>query len=174
MLKFWRSIQKNHPYFWSANFPMGRLPIVSIVFGAALSIVSCSGFQLDRVNFGWPVESVVTVGSNNLIEDVRYAVTAGVGALAMEEFQDSTALRGAKLRLLRSTEGYYFLTGPRFRHVYVFSPGASSLALNSSILVSEAGLREPALNLRPPYVELVDGDTFRRLLTSDDIAEVKK
>ena len=92
----------------------------------------------------------------------------------MEEFQDSTALRGAKLRLLRSNEGYYFLTGPRFKHVYVFAPGAAALSLNKAILVAEGGLKNPALNQRPPYVELLDGEGFRRLLTNDDIAEVKK
>jgi hypothetical protein len=142
--------------------------------GALVVLSSCAGLQLDRVNFAWPVESVVTVSPTNTIEDVRYGVVAGVASLAQEEFQDSTALRGMPLRLLRSSEGYYFVTGPRFKHVYVFAPGAYRLTLNASIAVSESGLRAPALNQRPPYVELLDGDTFRRLLTSDDIVEAKK
>jgi len=153
---------------------MIRLINLFFVPAAMIVLSSCSSLRLDRVDFGWPVESVVTVNGANTIEDLRYAVSAGVAPLAQEEFQDSTALRGAKLRLLRSSEGYYFLTGPRFRHVYVFSPGPSSLALNKAILVSEGGLKNPALNQRPPYVELLDGDAFRRLLTSDDIVEVKK
>jgi hypothetical protein len=135
---------------------------------------SCSSLKLDSVDFGWPVESVVTVSSANKVDDLRYSVSAWVAGLAQEEFQDSTALRGAKLRLLRSSEGYYFLTGPKFKHVYVFSPGPSSLLLNSAIPVSEGGLRNPALNQRPPYVELLDGDNFHTLLTSDGIVEVKK
>jgi len=153
---------------------MNRLAQIILVAGSIVLFSSCSGFQLDRVEFGWPVESVVTVSASNTIEDVRYGVSAGVANLAREEFQDSTALRGAALRMLRSSEGYYFVTGPRFRHVYVFSPGAFSLSLYTAIAVSEAGLRSPALNQRPPYVELVDGDSFRRLLTSDDIVETKK
>lgn len=153
---------------------MIRLAKICSVPAALLMISSCSSLRLDRVDFGWPVESVVTVSSTNTIEDLRYAVHAGVGGLAQEEFQDSTALHGAKLRLLRSCEGYYFLTGPKFHHVYVFSPGPSSLILNRAIPVSEAGLRNPALNQRPPYIELLDGDNFRTLLTSDDIVEVKK
>ena len=150
--------------------------LVKICFAPAALLVfsSCSSLKMDYVDFGWPVESVVTVSSVNKIEDLRYSVSAWVAGLTQEEFQDSTALRGAKLRLLRSSEGYYFLTGPRFKHVYVFSPGPSSLILNKSIPVAEGGLRNPALNQRTPYVEVVDGDNFHILLTSDDIVEVKK
>jgi hypothetical protein len=150
--------------------------LVKICAPASLLLIvsSCSSLRLERVDFGWPVESVVTVSPANTIEDVRYSVSAGLAGLAQEEFQDSTALRGAKLRILRSSEGYYFLTGPRFKHVYVFSPGPSSLILNKAIAVSESGLRNPALNQRPPYIELLDGESFRTLLTSDDIAEAKK
>jgi hypothetical protein len=150
--------------------------LVKICFAPAALLVfsSCSSLKMDHVDFGWPVESVVTVSSTNKIEDLRYSVSAWVAGLAQEEFQDSTALHGAKLRLLRSSEGYYFLTGPRFKHVYVFSPGPSSLILNKSIPVAEGGLRNPALNQRIPYVEVVDGDNFHVLLTSDDIVEVKK
>jgi hypothetical protein len=150
--------------------------LVKICFAPAALLVfsSCSSLKMDYVDFGWPVESVVTVSSVNKIEDLRYSVSAWVAGLAQEEFQDSTALHGAKLRLLRSSEGYYFLTGPRFKHVYVFSPGPSSLVLNKSIPVAEGGLRNPALNQRTPYVEVVDGDNFHVLLTSDDIVEVKK
>ena len=145
-----------------------------VVTAAIVCLPGCSALTLEHVDYGWPVESVVTVSPSNVIEEVRYGLRAGVGAVALQEFQDSTALRGAKLRLLRSAEGYYFLTGPRFRHVYVFSPGPSTLLLNSAIPVTEAGLKSPAFNQRPPYVELIDGDNFRRLLTSDDIVEVKK
>jgi hypothetical protein len=153
---------------------MIRLVKLSSVPAALLLISSCSSLKLDRVDFGWPVESVVTVSNTNNIEDLRYSVTTWVGGLAQEEFQDSTALHGARLRLLRSSEGYYFLTGPKFKHVYVFSPGPSSLLLNKAIQVSEGGLLNPALNQRPPYVELLDGNNIHLLLTSDDIVEVKK
>ena len=151
--------------------PLRKITLLPV---ALMLLSGCATLTLDRVDFGWPVESVVTVSAAGVIDDVRYSVHTGVAPVAQEEFQDSTALRGTRLRLLRSMEGYYFLTGPGFRHVYVFAPGPSSLVLNKSILVSDTGLKSPALNQRPPYVELLDGDTFRRLLTSDDIVEVKK
>jgi len=149
-------------------------PIKWFAAAAIVCLPGCSTLSLEQVDYGWPVESVLTVSQSNVIEDVRYGLRTGVGAVAQEEFQDSTALRGARLRLLRSTEGYYFLTGPRFKHVYVFAAGPSTLVLNKAIPVADAGLKSPAFNQRPPYVELIDGDTFRRLLSSDDIVEVKK
>ena len=153
---------------------MIRLGMLILVPAAALLMASCASLTLDRVDFGWPVESVLAVNSSNMIDDVRYGVKASVGELAQAEFQDSTALRGTKLRLLRSSEGFYFITGPRFKNVYVFSPGTSALTIYSAIPVTESGLKDPALNQRPPYVELLDGDSFRRLLTSNDVVEVKK
>jgi|WetSurMetagenome_2_1015567.scaffolds.fasta_scaffold281393_2 hypothetical protein len=142
--------------------------------GVLLSLESCAGFKLENVDFGWPVESVVTVSPGNRIEEVRYAVTANVAPIALAEFQDSTALRGAKLRILRSSEGFYFVTGPKFKNVYVFASDASTLSLYSTIHLFDLGMHDPALNQRPPYVELIDGQNFRRLLSNSDIVEVQK
>lgn len=141
-----------------------------------LLIASCASVHIDQVDFGWPVESVLTVGEENRIEDRRYAVSFDITPVAVAEFEDSTALRGREIRLLRSTQGYYYITGPRFLNVYVFSPGESSLKLHSKIAVIERrdegetpGMRSPAMNQRPPHIELLDGSTLRLLLTADGI-----
>lgn len=135
---------------------------------------SCGSLSLQWVDYSWPVESVVKVNQNNTVEEGRYAISIRVTNLAMEEFQDSTALIGVALRLLRSEEGFYFITGPKFKNVYVFNPGPSELNLKSKIEVSETGMKSPALNQRTPYVEVVDGKGWKRLLTSDSVAEEKK
>ncbi len=139
-----------------------------------LALTSCASLTLQWVDYSWPVESVLKVSPQNTIEEGRYAVSIRVTNLAVEEFEDSTALIGVSLRMIRNEEGYYFITGPKFKKVYVFTPGASELNLKSRITVSETGLRSPALNQRPPYVQLVDGKTWKRLLSSDDIVEEKK
>ncbi len=141
---------------------------------AMIVLSGCSSLRIENVDYGWPVESVVTVTDGNMIQEGRYIISCSVAKISEEEFQDSTALRGQKLRLLRNSEGFYFLTGPKFKNVYVFKSGASELSLESKIEVSKAALKNPALNLRPPYVEILDGDSFHRLLTSDDIVEGKK
>lgn len=145
----------------------------SLILGV-FTFGSCASLSLQWVDYAWPVESVLKVGEHNTIEEGRYAVSIRVTNLALEEFQDSTALVGVPLRLIRNEEGYYFMTGPKFKNVYVFTPGARELNLKSRIQVSDTGLKSPALNQRAPYVEVVDGKGWKRLLSSDDIVEEKK
>jgi hypothetical protein len=134
----------------------------------------CASLQLEGVDFGWPVESALLVADNNMVEDTRYAVALPVTALAEAEFGDTTALRGATLRVLRSPAGFYFVTGARFAHVYVFSAGNGVLSEHSRIRVvpeesTPRGLRNPALNQRPPNVELVDDGGIRMTLSDDGV-----
>jgi hypothetical protein len=140
---------------------------------AAATLMSCASLKIENVDYGWPVESVITVGDDNLAQDKRYSLTFPTAALATEEFQNPDALKGSRLRILRDAHGYYFVTGPKFRHVYVFQAGEGALSQESKILVSETGLLDPALNNRAPNVELVDGDAFTRILTPGGILEGK-
>ncbi len=151
-----------------------KIPRILFTLSLGLIVSSCASFKIEQVDFGWPVEGVLTVSNMNTVEEVRYAVSFIVTNLALEEFQDSTALRGTQLRLLRNTEGFYFITGPRFKHVYVMKQNASELAMKSKIDLNERVLKNPALNQRTPHIELVDDDGFKVLLTSDDIDEGSK
>jgi len=144
------------------------------LFGALFFLPSCASLTLQQVDFAWPVESVVKVNQQNIVDEVRYAISFRVAGLATEEFADSTALKGTTLRMLRSVEGYYFVTAPKFKNVYVFTPGASELTLKAKIEITKTGLKAPALNQRPPYVELVDGKDLKVLLKNDSIEEGKK
>ena len=152
---------------------MKMLSTIACCTGTLFVLSSCATLTLESVDFGWPVEDVVKVSQTNMIEAGRYVLSCNVAKLAAEEFQDTTALTGAQLRLLRNGDGFYFITGAKFKHVYVFAAGAHELSLKCAIEVSKTGLRDPAFNQRPPYVELVDGDNFRRLLSNDDIVEGK-
>jgi hypothetical protein len=97
----------------------------------------------------------------NVIEEGRYALAVNVGYLAIAEFSDSTALWGITLRVIRNGQGYYFITGPRFKHVYVFRTGEGSLVSTSRIAVSTTGLTSPAFNQRAPY-EMMDNSLTMR------------
>ncbi len=145
---------------------------LAVAFGSLL-LASCSSLTVQNVNYGWPVEAVATVSQANMVTADRYGLSFSVAKIAEREFQDTSALVGSQLRILRSNEGFYFVTGPRFKNVYVFHPGTEELQKESVIEVSPTGLRNPALNLRPPHVELIDGEGFRRLLTRSDIVEEK-
>jgi hypothetical protein len=130
---------------------------------------ACSSVTLEHANFAWPVEAVLTVNSMNMIEDGRNAFSVNIAPLAEAEFQDSTALRGKAIRLIRNAQGYYFVTGPHFKNVYVFRAGEASFDGVTAIRVSETGLNQPALNQRHPFIELLDGSALPRYLTNADL-----
>jgi hypothetical protein len=153
---------------------MRQCSLILVLAAAALALPACSSLTLENVNFGWPVESPLTVTPSNTVEDVRYGLSFSVMSLSAVEFGDSTALRGTVIRIIRNSEGFYFLTGPRFKHVYVLTSRAGTLVEHSTLQVSTTGLSAPALNLRPPYIELLDGDRPPRRLTSSEIVEEKK
>lgn len=147
---------------------------LTAVAAIVILLSGCASLSLEPVNYAWPVESVLTVNSMNMVEDGRYALAVNVSSLATEEFRDSTALWGIPLRVIRSAAGYYFVTGPRFRHVYVFRSGDGSLENTAAIEVSPTGLTAPALNQRVPYIELVDGTAPPRYLTNTDVVQEKQ
>lgn len=150
------------------QIPFKQIPLA---LASLLLLPACSSVQLEPVNFAWPVESVLTVGSDNAVTDGRNAVSFNIGPVSQEEFQDSTALKGATIRLIRSKDGYYFLTGHGFKHVYVLTPAEGALTTSTRIEVAQQGLNNPAMNQRVPYIELLDDNNFHILLSSDDIVK---
>jgi hypothetical protein len=153
---------------------MQNRSLIFAILAAAMLLQGCSSLKIENVNFAWPVESPLTVTPSNTVEDVRYGIAFPVAAVATAEFGDSTALRGTVIRVIRNPEGCYFLTGPRFKHVYVLAPREGALVQRASLEVSATGLITPALNLRTPYIELLDGNAPARRLTSSEIVEERK
>jgi hypothetical protein len=153
---------------------MQKCSLILAMIVAAMLLPACSSLKVEHVNFAWPVESPLTVTSSNTVEDVRYGLSFSVAAVAAAEFADSMALRGNVIRIIRNPEGFYFLTGPKFKHVYVLAPREGALVHHAALEVSTTGLLAPALNLRIPYIELLDGNAPVRRLTSSEIVEEKK
>lgn len=148
---------------------MQQTMMASIIVGLAFLLAACSSLSLQQVDYGWPVESALKVKEDNTVSEGRYAISFNVAPLAEKEFENPNALKGKEIRLLRSNEGMYYVTGPNFKYVYVMTPGASELKLVQRFEVSKTGLKKPALNKRDPYVELIDGSELRVLMTSDDL-----
>jgi hypothetical protein len=153
---------------------MDRTIHTLLTVGVCTLLSSCASLSIKNVSFEWPVESVLTVDESNLVVERQRSVSFSVAALALEEFQDSTALKGKTIRLIRNTDGFYFVTATRFKNVYVLQSSERELSLHTRIAVSETGLSDPAFNRRTPYVELLDGPAFTRLLTSKNVVEGQK
>jgi hypothetical protein len=118
---------------------------------------ACSSLTLQPVNYAWPLESVLAIdGDGNVAED-RYYIGFNTKGLFFEEFEDSSAYMGKEIRMIRDAQGFYYITSPNFKNVYVFTSDEGSLCLDNKILISETGIESPAFNQRIPFIELVNG-----------------
>ncbi len=147
-----------------------RLLILHLLF--PILFYACSSLKLQPANFGWPVESVLMVDRNGNVTDDRYSISFNTINVFLEEFGDSTDYINSEIRLLRNNNGFYFLTGEEFKNVYVFIIDDDALVLVNKIFVSESGLINPALNQRPPYIELINGEDII-YLTNKGIYRIK-
>lgn len=141
-----------------------------LILSASLILLTtaCSVLTLQPADFSWPVESLLKIDDQGNITEDRYSTTFNTIGLFYEEFQDSMAYKGKNIQLIRNNLGYYFITGEEFKNVYVFKASEGTLALEKKIFISEFGLKDPALNQRSPYIELIDGEN-KINLTSDGI-----
>ncbi|HEX9253729.1 MAG TPA: hypothetical protein VF870_15895 [Ignavibacteriaceae bacterium] len=144
---------------------------IFLVFTSIILLTACTSLLLEPAQFAWPLESVLKVDKEGFVKEERFALNFNTKALFFEETQDSLAYAGKTIRLIRNNEGYYFMTAPNFKNVYVFSVDKSAFSLKTKILISETtGLLNPAFNQRSPYIELLDdGKSIK--LTSEGIQE---
>lgn len=136
-----------------------------------LLLPGCSPLALKPADFGWPVESVLKSDASGMVQENRYQVSFSIKPMVFEEKEDSTDVGGLSVRVIRDQAGYYYITSPGFKHVYVFGTGEGALLLEKKILVSEKGLQSPAFNARPPYIQLLSTGEKPRLLSKSGIHE---
>ncbi len=145
------------------------------LFSASLLLLwvlaGCSGLTLRPVDYAWPVETVLKVDGRGMIEESRYLLTFNAKPLLFAETGDSVNVAGATLRMIRDRDGFYYVTGPKFRHVYVFVSSQGSLKLENKIMISEKGMEAPALNQRAPYIQLLNRADKPRMLSKSGIEE---
>jgi hypothetical protein len=132
---------------------------------------ACSSLVLEPADFAWPVESVLKVDENGNVQERQYNVSFNTVKLFLEETGDSLSYIDRDLRLIRDSKGFYFITSDNFKNVYVFNADEGTLRLNNKIAISDTlGMKDPAFNQRPPYIELVFGSK-KINLKHDGIAE---
>ena len=141
-----------------------------LIFGF---VSACSVLTLQPSNFAWPVESVLKVDDNGKVSDERYSFSFNTQGLFYQEFEDSLSYMDKSLRIIRSSDGYYFITSEKFKNVYVFKIDDGEFTLSDQIFISEFGVENPALNQRSPYIELIDGNKSL-YLTETGIEKDKK
>ncbi len=136
---------------------MRFVKLLTLLFTATILFGGCASVVLEPADFAWPIESVLTIDENGMIQDNRYSFSVNVKPLFFAEKQDTLNLQMESVRIIRGTKGYYYLIAPTFKNVYVFNADDGRMILVNQISVSETGLELPAFNQRPPYIELLDG-----------------
>lgn len=134
---------------------------------------SCSSLTLAPAEFYWPLESVLKIDNYGFVKEDRYSVSVNIKNLFLEETQDSLGYAGKTIRLIRNSEGFYFMTAIGFKNVYVFSVDKNAFSLENIIQINEAGLKNPAFNQRKPLIELLDDGISYRLSSEAIEGEAK-
>jgi len=137
-------------------------------------VAGCSSLLLKPADFAWPIEDELKVDSHGMVHEERYTFSFNVKPLFYEELKDSVNISNHTIRIIRNVDGYYFITAPKFKNVYVFGQAEGGLSLEKAIPVSTTGLTSPAFNQRSPYVELLNGNEKPMMLTKDGIKQEEK
>jgi hypothetical protein len=144
-----------------------------MIFIATLGLFGCSSLRLEPADFSWPVESVLKADNAGMVVETRYAVSFSVTQLTMKEFADTASAAGITVRVIRDRAGFYYITAPKFKNVYVFTAGDGAMKLSRKIEIGETAMADPKFNQRDSYIELIN-DAAKLALTKDGIKEGDK
>ncbi len=122
---------------------------------AILALAGCASVAIRPVDFSWSFESVLTADSNGFVRGEPKTIAFDAGELFRAETKDPGTAAGKTVRIIRDIEGYYFITSPGFRHVYVFNEADGKLTLKKKVLIAEQGMEKPFFNRRDQGIELV-------------------
>ena len=119
-----------------------------------LALPNCASMTIKPVDFSWSYESVLTADSAGIVsgEPKTIAFDAGVIFRAEDEAQGTAANK--VVRIIRDREGYYFVTSPGFKHVYIYGSARGKLTLEKKVLIAEEGMEQPFFNRRDGGIEL--------------------
>ena len=143
---------------------------IFLIIATVFSVAACSSLNLTPADFAWPLETVLKIDKDGFVKEDRYSLKFNTQNLFLAETEDSLGYAGKSIRLIRNDEGFYFMTAADFKNIYIFSVEKDAFVLKNTIQINETGLKNPALNQRSPYIELVDEGMIYKL-TSEGIEE---
>jgi len=121
---------------------------------AILALPGCASVTLKPVDFSWSFESVLTADSAGYVRAEPKTIAFDAKELFRAETKDPGGAAGKTVRIIRDVEGYYFVTSPGFRNVYIFAGANGKLTLHKKVLIAEQGMDKPFFNRRNGGIEL--------------------
>ncbi|MGD8427141.1 MAG: hypothetical protein PVH63_05890 [Balneolaceae bacterium] len=131
--------------------------IAKILLVSAFGLVGCKqSMVISRVDYSQSIESVLTPNEQGIVEDIQHGLKFNIKPIQYVETRDTSSVTTRQIRYIRSSEGYYYITAPNYKNVYVMAPDKNKLILKKKIWISEDGVSKPAFNQRISYIQLLD------------------
>jgi len=134
-----------------------------VCLGALLALPGCASVTIRPVDYSWSYESVLTADGQGIVRGEPKTIAFDAGELfrAEAKTKDAGAAANQTLRIIRDEAGYYFITAPGFKHVYVFTSAEGKLSLKKKVLIAKQGMEKPFFNRRDQGIELgADGRVY--------------
>ena len=134
---------------------------VLVLLAAFLALPGCAAITIKPVDFSWSFESVLTTDDKGIVRGEPKTILFNATQLFQAEGGKEAPVAGKTVRIIRNAAGYYFVTSPGFKHVYIFEDGEAKLSLEEAVLIDEKGMEKPFFNRREAGIELAaNGQIF--------------
>ncbi|MCW9706196.1 hypothetical protein [Fodinibius salsisoli] len=131
-----------------------------ILIFAVVSVIGCKqSMVISKVDYSQPIESVITPDEDGTVEDIKHGLKFNILPIQYKETQDTSSVTTSEIRYIRGSKGYYYLTAPTYKNVYMMSSEEAELKLLETFPIKEPGIDKPAFNQREGYIQLVNRTT---------------
>ena len=132
--------------------------MVSVI--AALLMTGCKqSMVISKVDYSQSIESVLQPDKDGTVEDKKHGLKFNIKPIQFSETQDTSSVTTKQVRYIRGQEGYYYITAPDYKNVYVMIPEKNKLVLKETLKISDKGISEPAFNQRLSHIQLLNRST---------------
>ncbi len=145
------------------------ITVISVV--AAVLLTGCKqSMVISKVDYSQSIESVLQPDDEGTVTDPQHGITFNIKPIQYAETQDTSSVTTNQVRYIRGQEGYYYITAPDYKNVYVMAPEKGKLVLKETLKVTDEGITKPAFNQRMTHIQLLNrstGEVWK--VTAEDI-----
>jgi hypothetical protein len=132
--------------------------MISVI--AVLLFTGCKqSMVISKVDYSQSIESVLQPDENGTVKDMKHGLTFNIKPIQYAETQDTSSVTTEEVRYIRGQQGFYYITAPDYKNVYVMAPEKGKLVLEETLKASDDGIAKPAFNQRMTHIQLLDRST---------------
>lgn len=127
---------------------------------ATVLLAGCKqSMVISKVDYSQSIESVLQPDEEGTVKDIKHGLTFNIKPIQYAETQDTSSVTTNQVRYIRGQEGYYYITAPNYKNVYVMAPEKGKLVLKETLKTSKDGISKPAFNQRMTHIQLLNRTT---------------